>query len=165
MDAICAIFQHLQENQPDKEGVMKRFWTKCGFPVSAGATGGTHIEVPSPKSQEKNYPNGCQYFSVIPQAMAGPDLHFIQMFVSFPGFSHNPHELEASRLGHRGDTSTLSPASKKTHNRGPVLIGEGAYPLHQWLTAPVHQPITAEELQFNQRLSTVEAALSRPSGS
>lgn len=49
VDAICATFRHLQENQPDLEEVMEKFWTKYGFLMCAGATGGTHIEVSCPK--------------------------------------------------------------------------------------------------------------------
>lgn len=45
VDAFCATFRHLQENQPDLEEVMERFWTKYDFVMCPGAIGGTHFEV------------------------------------------------------------------------------------------------------------------------
>lgn len=50
VDAICATFRHLQENQPDLEKVItERFWTKYGFLMCAGAIGGTLIKVSCPR--------------------------------------------------------------------------------------------------------------------
>lgn len=51
-----------QESQSDLEEVMEMFQTKYGFPMCAGAIGGTHMEASCPKGQEKNYLDCCQTF-------------------------------------------------------------------------------------------------------
>lgn len=60
-----------------------------------------------------------------------------------------------------GEMQALSyPIQEKIGGRavGP-LLGGGAYLLHQWLMAPYHQPVTLEELHFNQWLLAVWATV------
>ncbi|XP_068926686.1 uncharacterized protein [Petaurus breviceps papuanus] len=162
VDAICMGFRHLLENQCDLEEVMEMFWARHSFPMCAGAIGSTHIEVRCPKGQEKDYWNQHQYFSVILQAVADPRLRFSQVFVGSSGSSHDSHMLEASQLCQKGNLGNLFPPIHKEiggQTIGPVLVGDEAYPLREWLMVPCHHPATPEELCFNERLSSAQETI------
>lgn len=64
-----------------------------------------------------------------------------------------------------GEMWALFPSTREEiagHIIAPVLVGDEAYPLLQWLVAPYLQPVTPKELRFSKQLlalwGTVEQA-------
>lgn len=122
----------------DRRQVMQRFREKKGFPLVNGAIDCTHIEIQAPKEHPQTYVNRKGYHSIILQCVCREDLRFIHCFAGWPGSVHDSRVLKNSDLWDTG-----SELCGDGH-----LIGDGGFPLTQWLLTPYRDN---GHLNHNQR--------------
>lgn len=117
------------------------------LPGCIGAIDGTHIEVKPPADDMDSYRNRLHYYSVVLQAVCDPEMVFTSCYAGYPGSVHDARVF-------RNSTLALEAATHQNvlYPRQTYLVGDGAYPLEQWLMVPVKQrghPLTWQERDYN----------------
>uniref|UniRef100_A0A3Q3K840 DDE Tnp4 domain-containing protein n=1 Tax=Monopterus albus TaxID=43700 RepID=A0A3Q3K840_MONAL len=137
-----------------------------GYPMCAGAIGGTHVPVIAPKKDHAAYFNRKGWHSIVMQAVV--DHNFTDIYVGCPGSTHDARVLADSPLYKRAEdqmSTMVNGVEVPVH-----LIGDPAYPLTKWLMNGFtnHHCLTPEQHNFNYRLSSarmvVENAFDRLKG-
>ena len=157
----------------DFDRMLDGFETRWGFPHCAGAVDGTHIPIIAPTTDHCDYFNRKGWHSLIMQAVVDDRYMFIDINIGWPGSVHDARVLANSRLYQRAEGGSCFPLKKRDINgveTTPVIIGDAAYPLLNWLLKPYRETTssTDEEKHFNYRLSrarmVVENAFGRLKG-
>lgn len=128
------------------------------FPNIIGALDGTHIEIEAPNENPKAYFNRKQYHSIILQAVCTDDLRFTDINIGWPGRVHDAKVLRNSTLWETG--------FGKCGNGRNHLLGDGAYPLKEWLLTPYRDNghLTQQQTLFNRALSSRRQVIERAFG-
>ncbi|XP_065196198.1 putative nuclease HARBI1 [Sycon ciliatum] len=81
-----------------------------------------------------SYRNRLSYYSIVLQAVSDADMIFTNCFAGYPGSVHDARVLRNSTLALEvaNHQNVLFPLQT-------YIIGDSAYPLHQWLMVPVKQ--------------------------
>ena len=100
------------------------------FPDILGAIDGSHIPIQAPINNPKwfFYINRKQFHSVVLQGVSVDDLKFTDVNVGWPGRVHDANVLRNSSLWDEG--------CQNCNNGNYHLLGDGAYPLKEWLLTP-----------------------------
>ncbi|XP_075056973.1 uncharacterized protein LOC142143161 [Mixophyes fleayi] len=150
---------------------------KRGFPQCAGAIDGTHIPIIAPTDNHADYYNRKGWHSIILQAVVDHNYCFTDVFIGWPGRSHDARVLANSdlyQIAEEKQDGWLFPREKSTFVDGveiPVhIIGDAAYPLRRWLMKGFTQQhhLSQEQIRFTHTLSSarmvVENAFGRLKG-
>ncbi|XP_075060997.1 uncharacterized protein LOC142149570 [Mixophyes fleayi] len=150
---------------------------KRGFPQCAGAIDGTHIPIIAPTDNHADYYNRKGWHSIILQAVVDHNYCFTDVFIGWPGRSHDARVLANSdlyQIAEERQDGWLFPREKSTFVDGveiPVhIIGDAAYPLRRWLMKGFTQQhhLSQEQIRFTHTLSSarmvVENAFGRLKG-
>ena len=158
----------------DLRDIMTLYKDKWGFPSCAGAIDGTHIPIQAPPENHTDYVNRKGYHSIIMQAVIDVRYLFRDVVIGWPGSVHDARGLSNSELYNLGIKGKLfDPTIKETVlgiQSGPVILGDPAYPLLNWLMKayPENQNTPEWQRHFNYRLSrarmTVENTFGRWKG-
>ncbi|KAL8607070.1 hypothetical protein ACOMHN_005096 [Nucella lapillus] len=154
--------------------VVTGFEQKWGFPQCVGVVGETHIPVMPSAADREDYVNAKGWCSVHGQCIVDHQLLFTDVFVGWPGHSHEAHAFKNSPVYENSKTSTpFFPAQPRCINDVQVplvLVGESPYPLKDWLMKPfpATENLTQQQRGFNYQVSktrmAVEIALGRLKG-
>ncbi|XP_065134336.1 uncharacterized protein [Paramisgurnus dabryanus] len=147
-----------------------------GYKMCAGAIDGCHIPIIRPKEDQAAYYNRKGWHSIVLQAVVDHNFCFTDVYVGWPGRTHDARVLSNSPIYHMAEAHDgyLFPREKSIMVDGvtiPVhLIGDAAYPLKKWLMKGFtsHPNLTPDQTNFNFRLSSarmvVENAFGRLKG-
>ena len=158
----------------DLREVMGLYKDKWGFPACAGAIDGTHIPIQTPVENHTDYVNRKSYHSILMQAVVDARYLFRDVVIGWPGSVHDARVLSNSELYNLGLQGKLFDPSITERVLGvdlnPVILGDPAYPLLNWLVKgyPENQNTPSWQCNFNYRLSrarmTVENTFGRWKG-
>lgn len=141
------------------QSIVEGFWERWKFPNCVGCIDGKHVKIRNPENAGSMYRNYKQFFSIVLQAVAGPNYKFITIDVGAYGkesdggiFAHSKISEQLERGEMRSKTVTALPGTniKVPH----VLLADEAYPLKTFLMRPF--PATQlgpSQIIFNRRLS------------
>ena len=79
------------------------------------------------------------YYSVLLQGIADADYKFLDVTVGYAGSMHDARMLLVSSFFHKAQNGNVlnAPVENVTGtNVGPLIFGDGAYPLLPWLMKP-----------------------------
>ncbi|XP_065654502.1 uncharacterized protein LOC136081138 [Hydra vulgaris] len=147
---------------PSREETMEiivSFEKLYGFPQVVGAVDGCHIRIKAPHKNSEDYINRKEYHSIILQGLVDSKYLFRDIFVGWTGKSHDSRVFKNSPLYKECLARTFLPTnlSKIIDNIeiGPLILGDSAYPLKNWLMKPYSDRgnLSIEEAKFNVSLS------------
>ncbi|XP_066602161.1 putative nuclease HARBI1 [Prorops nasuta] len=113
-----------------------------GLPNIDGAIDCTHIRLTSTKLQNINeaFRNRKNYFSLNVQAVVGPNTEILDVVPEWPGSEHDSRIFQNSRLFMRYQTRQLD----------GMLVGDSGYPSLPFVLTPINNPVSEEEIRYNQ---------------
>lgn len=125
------------------------------FPNVLGCIDGCHIPITAPHESPNCYFNRKQFHSVILQGVCVHDLTFTDINVGWPGRVHDAKVLRNSSLWESG--------FQKSDNGRYHLLGDGAYPLKQWLLTPYRDNghLSQQQVRYNISLSSKRQVIER----
>ena len=138
--------------------VVDGFFQRWQFPQCTGAIDGTHIKIIAPKDNPLDYWNRKQYHSIVMQALVDHQYRFMDVYIGWPGSTHDARVLANSDIYIKGEAGTLLPNKPKNicGKDVPLLfLGDPAYPLLPWMMKPYSDcgTLTARQRKFNYQLS------------
>jgi len=113
----------------DTSKLADQFYELGGFPSTAGAIDGCHIQVSPPNEDKLSYLNRHQVTSINVLAICGPDLSFFYVDASKPGRYHDSRVLKESPIW-----DTMEAGERPFP--GAVFLGDSGYGLQDWLITP-----------------------------
>ena len=119
---------------------IEEFEELYGIPQIVGAIDGCHIEINAPPQNHEDYFNRKQHYSVNLQAIVDAKLKFIHATVGCPGSIHDARVLRLSGLYDFAENEQILGGPMRNINGteiGPLLAGDSAYPLTNWLMKPL----------------------------
>ncbi|XP_074871522.1 uncharacterized protein LOC142023941 [Carettochelys insculpta] len=155
--AINALLLHRLVRFGDPDAAIVGFAT-LGFPNCFGALDGTHIPIHAPEHSGVRYLNRKGYHSVVLQALVDSQGHFLDIYVGWPGSTHNTRVSRNSGLCRRLQAGTYIPQREIPVGDTTMplcVIADAAYPLRPWLMHPYTGHLSASQERFNQRLNHV----------
>ncbi|XP_063802147.1 uncharacterized protein LOC134969901 [Pseudophryne corroboree] len=152
-------------------------FVESGYPQCAGAIDGTHIPIIAPHDNHADYYNRKGWHSIVLQAVVDHKYCFTDVFIGWPGRSHDARVLANSdlyRVAEDKQGGYLFPREKSKFVDGveiPVhIIGDAAYPLRRWLMKGFtqHVQLSPNQITYTHTLSSarmvVENAFGRLKG-
>ena len=142
----------------DLREITRLYKDKWGFPSCAGAIDVTHIPIQAPLENHTDYVNRKSYQSIVMQAVVDSRYLFRDVVIAWPGSVHDAQVLSKSELYNRGlQRQLFDPNIKETVlgvEIGPVILGDPAYPLLNWLMKayPENQNTPNWQRHLNYRL-------------
>lgn len=139
------------------------------FPQIVGAVDGCHIEINAPPENKEDYFNRKQYYSINLQGIVNPQLHFQHIAVGFPVSIHDSRVLRLSGIFNLAENEEILTAPTRMINRvqlRPMLVGDSAYPLKNWLLKPFSNRghLSHQKKRFNAKLSAMRSVVERAFG-
>ena len=131
-----------------------------------GAVDGTHIPIIGPEINRADYFNRKQRYSFNTQAIVGGNLEFLSVSTGFPSCMHDSRAFTNSHVYRKCNQKELlnDPIVNISGvNVRPVLIGDSAYGLQDWLMTPFSNP-GMNEREFNREFSKVRSSVERAFG-
>lgn len=175
LDALYHRFISLPQGQRLDDTIAG--FLRRGYPQCAGAIDGTHIPIIAPTDNPADYHNRKGWHSIILQAVVDHNYCFTDVFIGWPGRSHDARVLansELYKIAENAKGGWLFPREKSTSIAGveiPVhIIGDAAYPLRRWLMKGYtqHHQLSPQQIRFTHTLSSarmvVENAFGRLKG-
>ena len=154
----------------DLRDVMRLYKLRWGFPACAGAIDGTHIAIQASHENHTDYVNRKSYHSIVMQAVVDCRYLFRDIVVGWPGSVHDARVLSNSELYNMGIQQKLFEENMDQTicgvNISPVLLGDPAYPLLDWLMKayPENADTPRWQRNFNYRLSRARMSVENTFG-
>ncbi|XP_017469591.1 PREDICTED: uncharacterized protein LOC108361483 [Rhagoletis zephyria] len=132
------------------------FTRKCGFAKAIGCIDGTHIVIDPPAERKDDYIDRKGNITLTMQAICDENKKFINIFVGFPGSSHDSWVFQNSPIYQK-----LS-----SYCGDYYLLGDSAYPCTQYVITPYKDNghLTAAQKNFNVKLSSGRVAIEHTFG-
>lgn len=132
----------------EKQEISQGFRDIQGIGGVIGAIDGTHIRIPRPMENQKDYYYRKKYHSLLMQAIVTSDKKFIDVHIGEPGSMHDARMLRRSTIYEtaQGDHDFFGQF---------CVLGDPAYPNLPWLVPPFRDngALTAQQIEFNYRHS------------
>ncbi|XP_068742062.1 uncharacterized protein [Montipora capricornis] len=130
---------------------------------------GCHNEINAPPENHGDYFNRKQHYSVNLQGIVDANLKFIHATVGYPGSIHDARVLRLSGLHDLAQNEQILSGPIRNINGteiGPLLAGDSAYPLMNWLLKPFADRgrLTPEQRKFNLKFSALQCVVERTFG-
>ncbi|CAM6096199.1 unnamed protein product [Calypogeia fissa] len=166
---------HLQwPNVEQMQQIKDGFRTQWGFPNCCGVVDGTHFTVEFPKGEDvTQYCDHQNHVSISMQAIVGHDQRFLDVVVGWPG-SIQEYQLLQNTNFFRNVVVTkerlhgVPCITQDGSSLREYVLGDGGYPLYDWLMVPYPSGISAAKDEWNSRHAVarqcVEDALVRLKG-
>lgn len=125
----------------DVKSIVESFWKKWKFPNCVGCIDGKHVRIKKPRHSGSMFRNYKQFFSIILQAVAGPNYKFLAIHVGAYGKESDGGVFSHSSLSKKLEEGALGVgrhcALPGTNIMVPyVLLGDEGYPLKTYLMRP-----------------------------
>ena len=140
-----------------------------GIPQIIGAIDGCHIEINAPPENHEDYFNRKHHYSVNLQGIVDANLKFVHATVGYPGSIHDARVLRLSGLYDLAQNEQILSGPIRNISGteiGPLLAGDSAYPLMNWLLKPFADRgrLTPEQRKFNLQFSALRCVVERTFG-
>ena len=89
--------------------VVDGFFKQWQIPQCAGTIDGTHIPIIAPKDHPLDYWNRKQFHSIVMQALVDHQYRFMDVYIGWPGSTHDARVLANSDIFHKGEAGSLLP--------------------------------------------------------
>lgn len=141
----------------DERHFIAEGFSKYGIQNCIGIIDGTHIPIQKPSLNAYDYFNRKKFYSMILQGICRNDLRFIDVDIRWPGGVHDARVFR---------TSDMFPHGSELCAPNFFLIGDAAYPIQSWLTAPFrnHGHLTPAQLHFNTIISKTRVKIEHAFG-
>lgn len=144
-EAIAAL-RHTMIKMPGNareiEEMKQGFYRMYRFPRVIGCIDCTHIRIQSPGGENAEvFRNRKSYFSINTQVVCDYNLKAIDIVARWPGSVHDATIFEHSTLRRRFEQNEF--------NSG-LLLGDGGYPVRNYLLTPLINPNTPAEECYNE---------------
>lgn len=133
---------------------------RSGFPQVVGCLDGCHIPIKAPQSHPEDYVNRKGFHSIILQALVDANYLFLDICVGWPGKVHDARVFRNSSLYTSVCSGAFIPDTTVYQMISgvrvpPLILGDSAYPLKDWLMKPYvdRGNLSREEINFNNLLS------------
>ena len=96
---------------PEEDDVLctvEQFWNRWKFPNCVGCIDGKHVRIKKPLRSGSMYRNYKQYFSIVLQAVAGPDYRFLAIDIGAYGKESDGGIFRHSNLSKKLEMLALS---------------------------------------------------------
>ena len=168
-EALCRnkdLFIRFPYTADEVQAVMNDFEEEYHFPQIVGVVDGCHIEINAPPENKEDYFNRKQYYSINLQGIVNPQLHFQHIAVGFPGSIHDSRVLRLSGIFNLAESKEILTAPTRMVNRvqlRPMLVGDSAYPLKNWLLKPFSNRghLSHQKKRFNAKLRAMRSVVER----
>ena len=145
-------------NDDSIQTIVDGFLHRWQFPQCAGAIDGSHIPILAPTLNSKDYVNRKNFHSIVLQAVVDHHCRFLDIYIGWPGSTHDARVLANSSIYIKAEAGTLFPNKERQicgQNIPLLMLGDPAYPLLHWLMKPYSQsgPLTQKQRKFNYQLS------------
>nr|XP_012215711.1 PREDICTED: putative nuclease HARBI1 [Linepithema humile] len=130
------------------------------FPDVACAVDGMHIEIPAARDDPISYYNRKGFHSIILQGICDAKCQFIDIFIGWPGATHDARVWRESPIGQAlAEDPTLLP-------EGTHIIGDSAYTLQPYLLTPFRNNghLTPRQKLYNKKLSSKRVVIEQAFG-
>ncbi|XP_074870724.1 hepatic leukemia factor isoform X1 [Carettochelys insculpta] len=127
-------------------------FASLGFPNCFGALDGTHIPIRALEHSGGRFLNRKGYHSVVLQAMVDSWVCFLDIYVGWPGRTHDARVFRNSGLCCQLEAGTYIPQREIPLGDTTVplcLVTDVAYPLWPWLMRSYTGHLSASQEQFN----------------
>ncbi|XP_074859612.1 ankyrin repeat domain-containing protein 13C isoform X1 [Carettochelys insculpta] len=164
--AINAMLLHRLVRLGDPDATIAAFAT-LGFPNCFGALDGTHIPICAPHHSGGRYMNRKGYHSVVLQALVDSRGRFQDIYVGWPGSTHDARVFRNSGLCRRLEVGTYIPQREIPLGDTTMpfcVIADAAYPLRPWLMHPYAGHLSASQERFNECLNCARQVVERSFG-
>ena len=150
-------FIFLPHNENVKNKIIDDLYTASNFPNVLEVIDGTHIRIATPHEHSQVHVNRKKFHSIILQGICAHNLQFLHVVAGWPGTVHDARILRISAVWN------ICPLWCGPNNH---LLGDGAYPLQNWLLKPFRDNghLTRIQRRFNYHLSSTCAAIERAFG-
>lgn len=140
------------------DSVTQGFLEKCKLPGVVGAIDACHVRITAPQINQESYYNRKKFHSVILQAVSDNRLLFLDIFVGWPGSSHDARVFKNSPLFLEIAENAI-PCNK-------YILGDAAYPLLPWLMTPFkdYGTLSREKQNYNKQHSRGRQVVERAFG-
>ena len=177
---ICSEFEQAISNLKDRfikfpltireiRNKMDEFEESYRIPQIMGAIDGCHIEINAPPDNHEDYFNRKQHYSVNLQVIVDSNLKFIHVTVGYPGSIHDARVLRLSGLYDLAENEQILSGPTRNINGTdirPLLAGDSAYPLTNWLVKPYPDRgrLTPDQRKFNVKFSALRSVVEQAFG-
>lgn len=151
------------------EEVKRGMEAQQGLPNCCGAIDGTHLPIELPPGQNSMaYRDYKGKTSIAMQAIMDSNLRFLDVFAGWGGNIHDTRLLKRSRFFKEAEFhhTVLNGASFLSHANLPIreyIIGDGGYPIREWLLIPYRVALGRKQ-HFNYLLSSSRMCVERGFG-
>ncbi|XP_053968027.1 putative nuclease HARBI1 [Anastrepha ludens] len=130
------------------------------FPFVIGCLDGTHFNIPTPSEDAISYYDRKGKHSVQMQAICESQFRFLDVFIGYPGSSHDANVWRSSPVFNGITSGQLQLAP------GAIILGDSAYPISKSVMVPYRDNghLTREEKKFNTRLSSTRVFIEQAFG-
>src|SRR5947207_1867951 len=124
------MFYRFPDSHTEFSNIARKFKRKAGILYAVGAIDGSHIPIKAPKQFPMDYYNRKGFYSIILQAVIDFSGKFINIFVGYPGSTHDSRIFHNSSLYHMfNSSSSVIPANA-------YILGDTGYPCQNWILTP-----------------------------
>nr|CAI5841467.1 unnamed protein product [Callosobruchus analis] len=132
------------------------FYRLARFPRVIGCIDGTHVKIYSPGGEDGEvYRNRKSYFSINVQLVCDRNLKINNIVARWPGSVHDATIFNHSRLRTRFEAGEFG---------NSVMLGDGGYPLTQYLLTPLANPDTQPHSLYNESHIRTRNCIERTNG-
>ncbi|XP_074856258.1 ciliary-associated calcium-binding coiled-coil protein 1 isoform X1 [Carettochelys insculpta] len=164
--AINALLLHRLVRLGDPDAAIEVF-ASLGFPNCFGALDGTHIPICAAEDSRGRFLNRKDYHSVVLQALVDSQGRFLDIYVGWPGSTHDTRVFRNSGLCRRLEAGTYIPQWEIPVGDTTMplcVVADAAYPLRPWLMHPYTGHLSASQERFNTHLNHVCQVVERTFG-
>ncbi|CAG8712944.1 12447_t:CDS:2 [Rhizophagus irregularis] len=140
--------------------IAKKFKRKAGIPYAIGAIDGSHIPIKAPKEYPMDYYNRKGFYSIVLQAVVDSYGRFIDIFVGYPGSTHD------SRIFHNSPLYYMLSSSSSVIPSNSYILGDAGYPCQNWLLTPYRDNgrLTQIQTYYNTKHSQTRISVEQAFG-
>lgn len=157
VEVLSERYIKLPKDDTNAQAIVDGFLHCWQFPQCTGAIDGSHIPIIAPPVSPKDYVNRKGFHSILLQAVVDHQCRFLDIYIGWPGSTHDARVFYNSNVYINGAAGQLVPnKAQQIHGQQvPLLIlGDPAYPLLPWLMKPYSQTgLTRKQRKFNYQLS------------
>ena len=96
-------------NDDSIQTITDGFFHRWQFPQCAGAIDGSHIPILTPTLNSKDCVNRKKFHSIVLQAVVDHQCRFLDIYIGWPGSTHDARVLANSSIYIKAETGTLYP--------------------------------------------------------
>lgn len=157
-------------SRADVQAKIDGFSERSRIPNIMGAVDGTHVAIKAPKTNHEDYFNRKHFYSYVMQGVVDSKGLYLSVSTGYPGSLHDARVLRLSRLFDAAENDLILVEPTVDVNGTtvrPLIVGDSAYPLKEWLLCPFKDngALTREQKNFNEELSRARIVAEHAYGS